>query len=265
MARASSSPAARRDPASPAGSLWAGAPERSSRRMSLSRRLAYTLLAPILSAVMFVLWRSCRVAALELDPAARAALESGEPWIPCVWHQRVFACLDWLLRRAPSRVHLAVLVSPSVDGELVQRTLCRFALRIVRGSATRTGGPAIRELHRVLARERTSVLVAPDGPHGPARRAKAGAVVLAQLSGAPLVPLACAYDRAWSLSSWDRFLVPRPFARVAIVAGRPRRCARDMPAEALEGEVRALEQDLELAVERAETLLSVARRKGTAA
>ncbi len=262
MVRAASSSAASGKPAGTTGSLWTGAPERSSRRMSTARKLGYALAAPILGACMRTLWRSCRVVAVELHPDARAALDSDAPWIPCVWHQRVFGCLNWLLRGAPRPVRPAVLISPSVDGELVQRTLRGSNVRIVRGSATRTGGPAIRELHRVLARERTPVFLAPDGPHGPARIAKAGAVVLAQLSNAPLVPISCAYDRAWRLPSWDSFLVPRPFARVAIVAGEPRRCPRDLPSESLASEVRALEHALAAALERAEALVAGAARGG---
>jgi hypothetical protein len=91
--------------------------------------------------------------------------------------------------------------------------------RSVRGSATRSGVKAMRGLYRAISRDRASPVVLPDGPTGPRRVCKPGSLLLAQLSGAHIVPIACAAAPEWRLRTWDRMLVPPPFARVRIAVG----------------------------------------------
>jgi lysophospholipid acyltransferase (LPLAT)-like uncharacterized protein len=237
------------------GTLWAGTPPASGRKLTRGRRLLYRALAPLLSVAVRLLWATCRVRSLEVHPDARALLASGEPIIPCSWHRDLVLCMRQLLRGDDSGRSFCLLVSPSVDGELVAMTIQRWDVRVVRGSATRTGGKAIRDLYRIVMRERLSLVVLPDGPKGPPGEFKPGAVMLAQLSGAPVLPMACVPRRAFELSSWDRLLVPLPFTRVSVVIGAPEPVDRDLAADAIEPESKRLAGVLDDLTRRAEAAL----------
>jgi lysophospholipid acyltransferase (LPLAT)-like uncharacterized protein len=123
-----------------------------------------------------------------------------------------------------------VLASRSRDGELVARWVTRFGLRAERGSSSRGGAAGLRALAAAV-RAGEDVAVVPDGPRGPSERAQAGVIVLAQLTGAPVVPCGFAARPARRLGSWDRLLVPLPFARAAAVFGKPTRVAPDADRE----------------------------------
>jgi lysophospholipid acyltransferase (LPLAT)-like uncharacterized protein len=123
-----------------------------------------------------------------------------------------------------------VLASRSRDGELVARWVARFGLTVVRGSSSRGGAEALRALAAAV-RAGQDVAVVPDGPLGPRERVQAGIVVLAASTGAPIVPLAFAARPARRLASWDRFLVPLPFARAAVVFGTAATVSREVDRE----------------------------------
>jgi lysophospholipid acyltransferase (LPLAT)-like uncharacterized protein len=116
----------------------------------------------------------------------------------------------------------------------------------------------MRGLYRAMAGERISPVMLPDGPHGPARCFKPGAIMLAQLTSAPLLPMAAAAERAWHLGSWDRMTIPRPLTRAVVALGEPRSVRRDLPPHRLEEERRAMEKVL-VSLERA----ARARLEGT--
>jgi lysophospholipid acyltransferase (LPLAT)-like uncharacterized protein len=112
------------------------------------------------------------------------------------------------------------LASRSRDGEYIASMLERWGYRVVRGSSSRGGDAALREMVR-LARAGHAMALTVDGPRGPAGRLKHGVLRLAQLAGVPIVPVGSAASRAWRLGSWDRFMVPKPFSRLHIVYGEP--------------------------------------------
>ena len=145
-----------------------------------------------------------------------------------VWHGRILI-LPWFyrrLRRGRGVRAPLVLVSRSRDGQLGTRYVGHFGLSVVRGSSSRGGGAALRGLVTAI-RNGVDVAIVPDGPRGPREQLQGGVVALAALTGAPVVPLAIAAEPARRLSSWDRFLVPWPFARCLLAFGTPRRVARD--------------------------------------
>jgi lysophospholipid acyltransferase (LPLAT)-like uncharacterized protein len=147
---------------------------------------------------------------------------SHRPVIYVVWHGRVLL-MPWInawLRRHHGGRSATVLVSLSRDGEMAARYARRFGLVVARGSSSRGGVAAVRVLAQTL-REGGDVALVPDGPRGPQRRLQPGAVVLAGLTRAPIVPLACGARPARRLGSWDEMLVPAPFARCAVVFGAP--------------------------------------------
>ena len=160
------------------------------------------------------------------------------PIIYAVWHGRIL-----LLPRLYGRRGSHALASRSRDGELVARWISRFGLVPVRGSSTRGGGEALRQLARVL-RQGGEVVVVPDGPTGPREVLKVGVIALARLSGAPIVPTAFGAAREWRLRSWDEFRIPKPFARCVVRFGEPIR----IPAGADRAALEAARKDVEAAL-----------------
>src|SRR5882672_10507216 len=153
---------------------------------------------------------------------------AARPLIYCVWHGRILM-IPWLnarLRRTHGARAVSVLASRSRDGGLMAGYASRFGLEVVRGSSTRGGAAAMRALVTTVESGRDVALV-PDGPRGPQRQLGPGVVVLAALSGAPVVPLGFAARPARRMATWDEFLVPAPFARAALVFGAPMTVPRD--------------------------------------
>lgn len=148
-----------------------------------------------------------------------AAIESlrdqRRPFIFSLWHGQLLPLL-WHHRDE----RIAVLISEHRDGELVARLAQSLGYRLIRGSSTRGGERALLGLVRDL-REGREVAVTPDGPRGPAFKYAPGALIAAQRSGAAILPIAAHASSAWRLGSWDRFLIPKPFARVTVAYGNP--------------------------------------------
>lgn len=153
----------------------------------------------------------------------RAAGEDDEiprPAIFVYWHSHSFSMAPFSARLVRRGFSLAVLASLSKDGEFAARVGRGRGITIFRGSASRGGTAGLRRLYRHL-RKGGSCILASDGPRGPLHEVKPGAVVLSQMAGAPVVPVAAAADRFWRLRSWDRMVVPKPFARIVVIVGEP--------------------------------------------
>lgn len=205
----------------------------SSRRMSAGRRLLYALAAPLLVGIVRLWWRSCRVIAVVGEEHLSAALARAPSFLPCYWHQHHLFVARYLLE-AQRRfgIRIGFLVSPSVDGELGAMIIRRAGAQVIRGSSSHTGALAMKDYFLALTREQISPVINPDGPRGPRFKFKPGALLLAQMSGRPIVPLAYAASRAW-LFHWDRFVLPWPFARIVMAIGPAREVPRGLNAAAL--------------------------------
>jgi hypothetical protein len=153
--------------------------------------------------------------------------DGGRPVIFTTWHGRLLP-LTWFHRR----LNLVTLISASADGEYIARLARRWGYDVVRGSSSRGGGPALRQLIR-YARDGRSIAITPDGPRGPREKLKPGVLAAAQLTGCALQPLSASASRAWWFEGWDRFLVPKPFARIHVVYGEPVRVPRDADEDSL--------------------------------
>lgn len=216
---------------------------RSRRRMTALRRAVHAVAAPVIIVVIRLLWASYRFRVVG-DDRARQLVADGTPLILTFWHAGIFTVIWYLQRLSRAGALVTYLVSPSVDGELAVRMLSRIGARSVRGSATRSGVKAMRELYRSIARENGSPVVLPDGPQGPRHHCKPGSLLLAGLSGAPIQPIGCAARWAWQLPTWDRLLLPLPFSRVVITFGEPYRIPRGLDEDELEARRVELEQAL---------------------
>jgi len=141
--------------------------------------------------------------------------ESGRPFIFALWHGQLLPLL-WHHRGQG----VLVLISEHRDGEMVARAAESLGYGLIRGSTTRGADRALISLVREL-KSGHEVAITPDGPRGPAETFAPGALVAAQRSDSFILPVAASADRAWRLRSWDRFVIPKPFARVTIAYATP--------------------------------------------
>ena len=165
-----------------------------------------------------------------------------ENYIGAVWHNRLLI-FPLILRRFFPQRHGAALISASRDGDLLADAVQRFGYDVIRGSSSRLGASAILQLTQVLASGR-DVVITPDGPLGPAYELGPGIIFLAQKSGAAVLPMNLEYSRCWRLGSWDRFIVPRPFAKVRVLINRPHNVKSTTTPEEFEGERLALQNTM---------------------
>ena len=211
-------------PVAPAGLLM--------RRLSGARRLLYRAIgAPLAMAIVRAWWGMCRVVRVVGDGNALAALAGGAI-VPVYWHQHTLFCVRFLLDLRTRGLRLGFLISPSEDAELPVIVARRIGAQVVRGSSTHTGARALRDYY-VALQQGISPAITPDGPSGPRFEFKPGAILLAQLTGRPMLPLAYHASRAWRTTAWDRFVIPWPGARIAIAVGTPRYVPRGLNAAAL--------------------------------
>jgi lysophospholipid acyltransferase (LPLAT)-like uncharacterized protein len=138
---------------------------------------------------------------------------------------------------------IVVLTSEHGDGEYITRVIQRMGFRTARGSSTRGGARGLRDVVRA-AREGRDIGITPDGPRGPARSFKRGGLVAAKLTGARIVPMAVFAEGVHRLDSWDRFVIPRPFARIRVRYGAPHAIPRNAGDEELDRHALALERHL---------------------
>jgi lysophospholipid acyltransferase (LPLAT)-like uncharacterized protein len=181
------------------------------------------------------------------DRAGVVGNVTAENYIASLWHNRLLIFPFVLRRFFPDR-HGAALISASRDGELLADAIKRFGYDVVRGSSSRLGASAILQLSQTLASGR-DVVITPDGPRGPAYELGPGIVFLAQKSGAPVVPVNIEYSSCWRLKSWDRFILPRPFAKVHVIIGSPHHVELSDTSEQFEAERQRLQQAMMALVE----------------
>jgi lysophospholipid acyltransferase (LPLAT)-like uncharacterized protein len=230
---------------------------RSSRRMTWWRRLLYRLAVPLAFGIIRAWFATCRVVRIEGAAHLDEALARAASLVPCYWHQHQLYCAKYLVEQRARGLMVGWLISPSVDGELGAMMVRRLGAAVIRGSSTHTGARALRDYYQALVHENVSPIITPDGPRGPAFKFKPGAVLLAQMSGRPILPMSYAASRAW-LIKWDRFVIPKPFARIAIAIGPPCYVPRVTDA----GSLAALQADMEVELKR---LFQVAREALTVA
>jgi lysophospholipid acyltransferase (LPLAT)-like uncharacterized protein len=206
---------------------------RSSRRLSAGRLFGYRLLAPVALGLLRLVWRWSRVVSVVGTEHITASLARAPSFIPVYWHQHQVFCVRHLLGLRSAGLKLGFLISPSVDGELGAMLVRSVGGEVIRGSSSHTGARALRDYYQALSRDEVSPAITPDGPRGPVRVFKPGAVLLAQLSQRPMIPLAFAASSAWKIQ-WDQFVIPKPFSRIAIAVGEPVYIPKGLDAAGLE-------------------------------
>jgi lysophospholipid acyltransferase (LPLAT)-like uncharacterized protein len=156
-------------------------------------------------------WRYRAIA----DQPVKDLRKAGNPILFALWHGQMLPLL-WYHRDQG----VAVVVSEHSDGEIIARILEWMGYNLIRGSTSRGADRALLGIVRTL-KDGKDVAITPDGPRGPARQFAQGAIVAANRAHAPIIPALAHVDRAWTLSSWDGFVIPKPFARITIAYGPP--------------------------------------------
>jgi lysophospholipid acyltransferase (LPLAT)-like uncharacterized protein len=155
------------------------------------------------------------------DPHGLLRRATDRPLLFAFWHNRIFLMpyLFYHYWRPRQRVRVAALVSASRDGGQLAGLLEQFGLVCVRGSSSRRGSQALRELARLVG-EGYDIAITPDGPRGPKYVAQDGAISLAQLTGMPIIPVSYVLSRKITFNSWDNFMIPLPFTRCVVRVGQ---------------------------------------------
>ena len=153
---------------------------------------------------------------IENEQAWMDYVKGGGKVLLCTWHQQFFAAIRHF--KSYSVFKPSLMISKSFDGEIIAGVAERTGWRTVRGSSSTDGGKALKAM---IANLNESGLAAHilDGPRGPAGRVKAGAIQLALMTDAVIVPFYAAAERAWYFKSWDTFMLPKPFSRVTLRFG----------------------------------------------
>ena len=217
----------------------------ASPRFTFSQRLVLAIVPRVVWMLLFLVgltWRFEEIAEDGVTPLVNGAGAGRE--IFCFWHQCVLPCAFYFRRTGAT-----ILISRSFDGELITRILNLFGFHASRGSSSRGAREGLLGLKDVLDTGRPAIFTA-DGPRGPIYRTKMGPIKLAQMTGAPIGAFHLQPERAWVMNSWDRFLVPKPFTRIAVSWALCTSVPTDLPSEEFE----AAREQLNAAIERARLL-----------
>ncbi len=189
-------------------------PRRSSSPFTLGQRILLAIVPPLVWLLLHSLGRTWRFEVIA-DEGVTPAFHGFTPGreIYCFWHQCVLACAYYY-----RSTQATIVISQSFDGELITRVLALFGYSAVRGSSSRGGAQALLGLQHVLEAGRPAIFTA-DGPRGPVYRAKSGPIHLARITDAPVGCFHLQPQRCWTLHSWDRFQIPRPFTRIVVSWG----------------------------------------------
>jgi lysophospholipid acyltransferase (LPLAT)-like uncharacterized protein len=153
------------------------------------------------------------------DPHGFLATPPSGPALYAFWHNRILAITAAFRRVYPrGRRGVLVLTSASKDGMWLGLIARHLGMGSVRGSSSRRGATAMRELLERVEKG-FDIAITPDGPRGPRYELGPGLVYLAQKAQLPILPCHAKFDRAWQLRTWDGFLIPRPFSRVEVTLG----------------------------------------------
>jgi lysophospholipid acyltransferase (LPLAT)-like uncharacterized protein len=179
-----------------------------------------------------------------------AIAAAGHQPIMAFWHGRILPATYYFRRRG-----IVVITSENFDGEWIARIIERFGFGTARGSSSRGGLKALLQLTREMTAGKPAGFTV-DGPRGPARIAQPGAVWLAKATGNPVLPFHLESRRHWTLNSWDRTQIPKPFSTVSIVVGEPFYVPQDADDEKIEAARQLLDERLKALEPRAQALAS---------
>ena len=207
-------------------------------RRIISSDAGQSIIARAVVVYMRVVYFTNRWSRIRFDIAERI-LAANRRVVICFWHGRLLMMPFGLFGPRP----FGVMISGHRDGQVIARIIRPFGIKTVSGSSSRQPAKALRNAAR-LCRDGSLVGITPDGPRGPRQHAAAGAVMLAELADAVLLPVSYATSRRRTLGSWDRFLLPLPFGRGVFVIGQEIAVPADLDSTGRETLRRTLEDAL---------------------
>lgn len=205
-------------------------------------RLLTALSGPLGGALIYLLGRTLRI--IWVNEQHRTAIDG--PVLYAFWHARMVTLAFSHRFRG-----ILIMISESQDGEFIARPVSQLGFQPVRGSTTRSGMRALFDMVRRI-KSGYDGAITPDGPKGPRHVVQIGTVLIAQRAGVPVIPIIPAAERCWRLHSWDRFIIPKPFSRAAILHGAPINVPRTCPPEELESKRKEIEDALNALTEEAD-------------
>jgi lysophospholipid acyltransferase (LPLAT)-like uncharacterized protein len=177
-------------------------------------KVALRVLPPLIGTLARLMFLTCKVK-VSGEEYCNQTLDAGKPVVVSFWHYSFIGIFPRLCRYKG-----VLMVSSSRDGEYIARLAHTFGYSTVRGSRNKQGVQALKEMIRAVRNGQAAGIVA-DGSQGPARIAQPGALLVASMSGVPILPIVWSASRYWSIRSWDRTAFPKPFSRVEIAFGEP--------------------------------------------
>lgn len=213
------------------------------RQLTWWRRLLLGLAGPVLAIAIRIVWLFYRFEVEESESFLDLERRQ-EPVVLAIWHETILAVTWYVARLLKRGVKATFLISPSVDGEIGAVLLARFGSQAVRGSGRRSAAAALQGLHRAITEKGQSPFITLDGSKGPRRVSKKGAIRVARDAAVPIIPIGSAASRSWRAKTWDRHLVPKPFAKIAITVGEPMTVPQEMTDDQFEAKRRALEDEM---------------------
>jgi lysophospholipid acyltransferase (LPLAT)-like uncharacterized protein len=228
---------------------------RGQRRLTPARMFVYRVAVAVAWWIVRTLWATCRVTHVAGLEGARQAVRDAKSLIPVYWHQHMLFGARAVLDLRSDGLKAGFLISPSVDGTAPAMLVEKIGGVVIRGSSTHTGARALRDYYETIVKQQVSPAITPDGPKGPLHEFKPGAIMLAQITGKPILPVAVAARPAYRFKTWDAFELPLPFSRVAVVYGEPIKVGRAADAAALEQWQKRMADSLLLLRQQAEAAL----------
>ena len=214
----------------------------ASSAFTFRQRLVLALAPRLVWALLWLVGRTWRFEIIAEEGATPLPFGEGAgAEIFCFWHQCVLPCTFYFRRTGAT-----IIVSQSFDGELITRILELFGFHTTRGSSSRGAREGLLGLEQVIASGRPAIFTA-DGPRGPIYRTKMGPIKLAHITGARIGAFHLEPEHAWTMHSWDRFLVPKPFTRIVVSWAR----WTSVPADLAESQFEQKREELNAAIERA--------------
>ena len=213
------------------------------RQMTWWRRVIFGIGAPVAAFVLRMWWSVYRFE-VEESEAFRELRRMQKPVVFAIWHEGLLTVCWYAARLLKKKYKATFLISPSVDGEIGVMLLAQFGSRAVRGSARRSGAAALRRLHRAVTEDGQSPFITLDGSKGPRRYCKPGAIMVARMAEAPIVPIGVAAQRSWRAPTWDHHLVPKPLSKVLVTVGEPIMVPRRLSDDELETRRQELESEV---------------------
>lgn len=212
---------------------------------TFKQRVVIRMVGLLLYVLVSVISRTLRIETQGIDWQDMKERSWDVP-IVCSWHDRLFAGIYHLRNRG-----LTVMSSISFDAEYTARCIQRFGYGVIKGSSTRGGTRALVEMIRLM-KQGVPMAFAIDGPRGPRHIVKPGPLLLAKRTGNPMIPICSDLKAYWTLNSWDKFRIPKPFTRAVIIFGEPIFVASDADDDGLESKRAELQDALDRLVERGE-------------